>query len=89
MASVTIDIPTAATTRVKAMVQVFGPRVVPDLLPAGKTPDQWTNAESLAVLQKMIRKFVLDLLKQSESESAAEVARQAAIARVDADGLVT
>ncbi len=89
MAAVSIDIPTAATARIKTMVQKFGPQTVAaSLLPAGKTPDQWTNAEALDVLRQMLRRFVTDLVKQIEAEVAAETARLAAVAKVDADGLV-
>lgn len=89
MAAVSIDIPSAATPRIKAMTQVLGPRVVPDALPAGKQPADWTNAEALAVLKAMLRRFVLDLVKQVEADAAADAARNAATAKVDADGLVT
>lgn len=89
MPTVSIDVPTAATARIKAMTQRLGPILVPAALPAEKDPKEWTNAEALAVLKAMLRRFVLDLVKQVEADAAAEAARSAAVARVDADGLVT
>lgn len=89
MATVSIDIPTAAATRIKAMVQALAPQLVPTDLPANKTPAEWTNADALIILKAMLRRFVLDLVKQVEAQAAAEAAQKAAVAKVDADGLVT
>lgn len=89
MATVSIDIPTAAVPRIRAMVEAVGPQIVSqDALPSGKQPSGWTHAETLEVLKLMLRKFVLDLVKQVEVEAAANAAREAAIATVDADGLL-
>lgn len=90
MAAVSIDVPAGSTARVKAMVQVIAPASLPEsVLPAGKTPAQWTNAEALALLKQIILKFVLDLVKQVEVETAAQVARQAAIQAVDTGGIAS
>lgn len=89
MAAVSIDIPIAATARIKAMTQALGPQLVPNDLPAGKDPLTWTNAEALVVLKAMLKRFVLDLVKQVEAQAAADAAQKAAVAKVDADGLVT
>lgn len=90
MATVSIDIPAGSNARVKAMVQAIAPNLLPEsALPAGKTPDKWTNAEALAILKLMILRFVLDLVKQVEVETAAQAARQAAIASVDTGGIAS
>lgn len=95
MAAVSIDIPTGATARIKAMVVKLGPVLaqqdpgITAVMPGGKAPDQWTNAEAMVVLRAMIRCFVLGLVKQVEAQAAADAARDAALAKVDADGLVT
>jgi hypothetical protein len=89
MATVSIDIPTAHIPRVAAVVQQYGPQLVPTAVPAGKAPNTWTQAESLAVLKAMLANFVKDLVKQAEVETAANAARQAAIASVDTGGLVS
>ena len=47
------------------------------------------NPEALAVLKAMIRRFVLDLVKQVEAREAVEAARVAVLADIDAGGLVT
>ena len=88
MATVTIDIPTARVGRVKAMVVALGPQMVPGSLPPGD-PSAWTNAEALAVFKAMLVRFTTDLVKQVEAEAAAMAARDAAIAQVDADAIVS
>jgi hypothetical protein len=86
MATVSIDIPTAATPRIRAMVEAMGPQILPqEDLPQGKQPSGWTNAEALGILKLMLRKFVMDLVKQVEVEAAAN----AALASVETDNLVT
>lgn len=89
MAAVSIDIPAGSTARVKAMVQVIAPNFLPESVLPAKAPSTWTNAESLAVLKLMLVKFVLDLVKQVEVETATQAARQAAIASVDTGGVAS
>lgn len=88
MATITLDIPTNRVARVRAMVEALGPQLIPEQVPEGD-PNSWTNVQALAVYKAMLVRFTTDLVKQVEAEAAAQAARDAAIAQVDADGLVS